>query len=383
MDLYVYDYTMKLIGIAEQYQSIRWIRRYFAAGAFEIVAPSTDINLKILREKKLVLRTDRPELGVITACNIEDNADGESMITVTGFFAVGMLERRIMYDVSDTSTFLAIISRNIAQDCTDVTRRIPNLIVDKSFDLGSEYIANMRYKSLAEYAEAICRYNNCGLVCTMEHSRNNNALRLYCYKGKDRSINQHDNPQCIFSDEYGTLQHSSRNYSEAGASETIYAYEVNPYYTDGAGEQAQYCINNDSAGFDRRESAIGVEATIYKISYEDFGGYDINGQPIWETKTYNVYDYAQTIENMKVETENAVVLPADNITGDIVSDAGYMTQWDLGDIVTTYNKKWNVTLNQRITEITEYIDRSSHTIETVLGSPRNYISEFLEKGKNK
>ena len=57
----------------------------------------------------------------------------------------------------------------------------------------------------------------------------------------------------------------------------------------------------------------------------------------------------------------------------------YKKDWDLGDIVTVQNRKWGITLNTRITEITEIYEPDGFKLEATFG---NAIPTLIDKIKS-
>lgn len=377
MDIYIYDDSLTLCGVMNGIKSLMWVRRFYTSGSFELIAAATAQNLALLNKRRYLERSDSAEVGYINSVNITTDSDGAELITVSGCMLEGLLSRRVIYDVTVTDTALNIIDRNIAVDCTDVTRRIPLLQLDKSLDYASSYNASVKYKSLSDYAEAVCRLNGCGLAGHIKHG-DSNALMLGFYSGVDRSIEQVDNPQVIFCEAYGSLVTCEYNYSEVGACTTAIGYAIIGSGVTSYGAPPEFIDGSTESGLDRIEKSVSVNADTLTRSEPVFDGYDESGEPVIKNKEFKIVDVEETMYNIKKACAETLSAVTDNMSGSVAFATGYKTKWDLGDVVTVYNAKWDIRLSQRITEITEFYDASSRTVEPVFGSPDKTLTDFFK-----
>ena len=58
MDLHIYDSRLNELGIADEFKSIIWTRRFYDVGAFEIQAPMTANNIALFQKNRYVYRPD-------------------------------------------------------------------------------------------------------------------------------------------------------------------------------------------------------------------------------------------------------------------------------------------------------------------------------------
>lgn len=376
MDIYIFDTDLTIVGVVDTFVSLIWVRRYFTAGSFEIVVPLTSQTLSLIAPNRLVVRTDRKETGLISAMSISTDSDGNEIITASGYFMEGVLARRVLYRTGDYSSLLTMLDNNVAGNCIDENRRIPYLSVDKSIDVPSEYNLGLKYKNLAEYAEAVCRYNNLGLTVDFIHGAENSFV-LRGYYGVDRSIEQTENPQVILCAEYGSMINCNYDYSDDGACTTMYGYTIVSDDTYGGSMAPVYTEGDDTKGYSRLENSVGVNAETYSADVPVFKGYSDTGEPLYETESHKFVDNEATLAAIKAECVNGIIFATDNVSGSVDYAYGYMDKWDLGDIVTVKNDRWNFITSQRITEVSEHYDNSSQAIEPVFGTPQKTISELL------
>ena len=67
-------------------------------------------------------------------------------------------------------------------------------------------------------------------------------------------------------------------------------------------------------------------------------------------------------------------------TINLLSNNSYKRDFELGDIVTILDRKWNITINTRITEIEEVYENGGKSINVIFG---NKIPTILDKIKSK
>ena len=93
--LYVYDLDFNFIGTIDSFKSLRWTRKYFEAGEFEIVLAADSQNLEMFKKDRLIIRNNYTESGIIETIEYKDNGTDEDL-TVSGRFLSSILERRIV-----------------------------------------------------------------------------------------------------------------------------------------------------------------------------------------------------------------------------------------------------------------------------------------------
>jgi len=75
---------------------IIWHEKFYEMGEFEIYAPATDRNLSLLQKNYYVLREDSEYVGIIEKIEVQASAEEGDYITVTGYFAENLLNRRVV-----------------------------------------------------------------------------------------------------------------------------------------------------------------------------------------------------------------------------------------------------------------------------------------------
>jgi len=57
----------------------------------------------------------------------------------------------------------------------------------------------------------------------------------------------------------------------------------------------------------------------------------------------------------------------------------YEKGWNLGDIVTVQNKKWNITMDSRISEVTETYESSGFKLNVVFGDGQPTLIDVIKR----
>lgn len=167
--------------------------------------------------------------------------------------------------------------------------------------------------------------------------------------GKDRSINQTENPPIIFSDKKRNLS-TSKIVEQASGSKNV-------GYSLGKGENEDRPIilvgNTDISGIDRRELLI------------DLGSIDISEVEVEGTKKLEEYKEVRSIEGTVYQIPNME----------------YEKDWDLGDIATIEAEGYSE--DKRITNVKEVYERGKTSIEVTFGDKIPGLKEQFKKIINK
>ena len=75
ISLNVYDRDLKPLGVIDSYSSLRWRRKYFEAGEFELSLNLTKNNFKLLNYDNIIVRSDlteNDEFGIIESWKFKE-----------------------------------------------------------------------------------------------------------------------------------------------------------------------------------------------------------------------------------------------------------------------------------------------------------------------
>lgn len=376
LDLNIYDTNLNFLGIIENYASLLWVRKYFEAGNFELVAPATEININLLKRCRLIEKPNSVEVGYISSIAIKMDVENGEFITVSGFFLTGLLARHIIYDAAQDDDLITVIDKQMGSLCKNPARIIDNLVIDYSTPINSKFNAGQKYYNLAEYATAICKSELCGLLIKLSHDNVKPYLLLTVHYGVNRSIEQVDNPQAVFSSEFDNLLSSEYQYSEDAAANVVYGYAT--VEDDVEGVTPEYLLGDGNCGFERMETAVAVSAVTYSYTVDVFQGYNGEGAAIYKEETHKRINQKETIDLLEAECNNNIREINENMTGKVDFAGGYKKDYELGDVVTVHNPKWDILINQRIYEITEFYENGIVSVTPIFGSPLRTIVDFLD-----
>lgn len=354
MEIYLYNPQLELMGVLDDYFSLRWRRKYATCGEFELHCNVTPQSLRWLAKGNIVAKKGSSESGVIEGVSIEDNAETGETIKVTGRFLSSYLERRL---TGDTYIFRGTAENamryHVTQNCilpADLDRKMPllelgNLIGDKQ-----QVELQTTYKNLLSTNEKLARKSALGFRIRADFAAK--KLIFEVYAGTNRSVNQNTNAPVVFSDEYDNTKNTA--YSSNNTTLKTFCVVKGNDGTDG-----KVIVSAGSGeGINRREVFVQASETkSAESSLEEF-------KTILNTVADDTLKAAVEVETFETEV-------------DILKD--YKSTWDLGDIVTCMKKRWGKSINERITEVEEVYENGIVQIIPVLGTPEPELIDLLKE----
>lgn len=206
---YIYDSSLNILGVIEDYYSLIWAERYYEMGDFEMELPieyvlnsniAFDNFLYIpISDKIMVIEDIKPE-------SLED----QDTLRVSGRSVESILKRRIIetqVDVDGVAETLAyaFMEDNVTNPA-DTNRTISIFKTTfPSVTLTETFKEQVDQQPLYDLIEQICKSTGLGFKIVNESSE----LAFSLYKGADRSFAQSTNPWVIFADAFGNVYTSS------------------------------------------------------------------------------------------------------------------------------------------------------------------------------
>lgn len=359
MELYVFDRELNFISITESFNSLRWVRRYSKSGEFELQCALTEEALTLLARGNIIYKKGDTEAGYIEYKNLKQDTEGKEILAIKGKFLTSYLNRRIIWGTNIFNTTSENAMRTlISNSCinpSDSTRIIPNIILDTLQGYTDTVDYQVSYANLADELEKLSNISNLGHRINLDTI--NKKLVFEVYKGLDRSVNQEINAKCIFSKEFENIL------------EQEYVDSLNNYKNlcliggVGEGTARKLATIGNSIGLDRFEvfadqKSLSNEVDSVVMSDTDYTNLLIGkgNEILAETKEIQTFDSKINLN----------------------SNLKYHVDFELGDIVTYLSKKWNVTVDSRITEIEEVYEESGQQINITFG---NNIPNLIDKIK--
>lgn len=357
MYLTIYDSNLTVLGAVDVFGTVIWVRRDTEYGSFEITAPATKNNLNLLDKYNIVKKGDDNEIGFINSIQITNDLEKGEVIKATGLFYCGVLKQRCV--LTNATNLKSLIENNL---------RGLNLISVDNAAANITFANNFTGENLGECVAALAKANGFGFETVLNSSTRKIDFKIYY--GTDRSILQTVNPYTIFSDNFENLFDSEYVNSDVGTVNTVYARCKLPAGIESCDPPTYEITTGTGTGI--FEKYIEVEAVTYDIEVSLPEGGTV-------TKTY--LDREATITEMISAAKAEIVPIQENFQGTVNFKLNYRTEYDLGDIVTVKNDKWNKVISQRITEVTEVYDNTSNAITPTFGNPARTIMDILKKVK--
>lgn len=333
--LFFFDKELNLLGIVDYFISLRWRRKYFEAGEFEIVLPVNDYMMQFIDTDVIVMRNNYTEAGIIETIEFSDNGTNEE-VTISGRFLSSLLSRRIVKSKINFSGNTIEGMNTIVNAMTPLTTQWETETVTMS----SPHIDfQVTYKNVYDYLKKLSEYSNIGI--RVVPNVDSKVYMFEVWKGIDRTSEQNENEEYSFSDDNYNIEQGKLVMSE----KTKASYVL----VGGEGEDSSrvlVTVDDGATGFDR-----------YEIFSDQKG-----------IRKENLSDSAYK-EKLKTVGEGLLSDGAFQLEVTALVQQDYKVKWNLGDIVNIKKEKWGVYTTYRIIEVEETIEDGKKTIYPTFGSP--------------
>lgn len=314
MEVYLQRQTGRKPIVIDEFTSLRWRRKYYDVGEFELHITNNASNLfETTTDIVYVWFKGSVERGVVETVTVTRDE-----IALTGRFeSKNMIKTVVQKLIANKAAPLVM-----AQAFSGST--------DNQSSVTDSINVQWRWNTLYDIEKSIARAYNIGFY-QLENT-------LYLYDGIDRSVNQSSNKQVVFLDDdllEPTWTLDDTNYYSLA-------------YVAGQGEGDERVFISVGSGSDQ----IYVDAR--DLAQED--------QSLQEYQAQLAQRGIEALaEKVKVDTFESAVS-----TG---SQYKYQKDYNLGDIVTIQMSAWNKTQNFRITEVEEVWERGIYTVYPTFGDP--------------
>lgn len=348
MEINVLNTEFEKIAVVDSYESLIWCKRYNDYGALDLQIEATTETLSIFKRGYYITRDDDDTIFRIEAIELDTNENKNNSLIIGAVDFKKVLNQRIIYSTADFSnvTVESLIRKLITDNFispTDSNRTIPIVLTDpKGFQ--ETITAQITYENVGEKISELCKTYNYGYRIYCEKK----VLYFDLFRGLDRSINQKENLQIVFSPKYDNLISSK--------------YTMN---IDNVKNVA--LVGGEGEGKNRKLKEVGTSSGLNRIEmFVDASSLSTNDGEI-PLATY----YETLVEKGKEElTKNSV---STSFEGTVDTELyKYKTDFDLGDIVTLENE-YGISVDARIVEIIETWNETGYSIE-----PRFEYMEVLE-----
>lgn len=339
-NMYVYTKDIEFIGIIDFFSSLRWRRKYYETGEFELHLPLNEQTKKFLVKDNLIVREDAVEVGIIETYTIDDAGEKGIDVTIYGRFLSSILDRRIIKNTIKFKGSFLDGERELLRNMTPFSR----LEIRETQLKSDNVMFQCSYKNVASYLTKLAKLSTIAHRIVVDIP---NKKYIYeNYQGLDKTETQSLNPRFEFSEDRANIE--SAEYMYSAKSEKNYAL------VGGQGEGSNRVLvevkNGDFSDMDLREIFVDASSETKEETMSDS-----DYQEVLKTKgKENLFNETETIE---------VTVYADDYKKK--NEAG----WDLGDIVTIKKESWDILMRQRIIEIEEVIEENNQKIFATFGMP--------------
>lgn len=339
MDVRIYSPDMNLIGIVQSQTSLLWTRRYQEAGEFQLQCPITPNNVRLIHRGNLVWVQGKKEAGVIESITMNESMTENKMV-VKGAFLETYMDRRLIrpfYSCYNKRTEVAM------REILSMAETIPHVELGELKGFTETISFQATYKNLLTYEGKLAV--SAGLGFRFVPNFTAKTITFEVYKGVDRSMSQNANHRVIFSDVYN-------NIDSATYDENDYLYKT-VCYVGGRGEGSERTIvvvgDDTGTGVERREMFLGAT--------------DITDENITDAE----YEAALEQRGLEALSKNSLALSFECETAQ-QGNFNYLTDYDLGDIVTVAKTNWTIKTEQRLTEVTEIYEDGAMKVSPTFGT---------------
>lgn len=362
MNIYVYDKDLNLKHIIDTFNSLIWTRKYNKVGTFELYVPFSPSNLEYLKIGNIIRKDDDLEGAIIEGLEISLDNTGREIIKVTGSFLTNYFSYRLVLGLTQfRGKAEEVIYSILLNNCIDASTRFRRFTKFKMADVKG-YTEKVDYQhsygNMLEEIETICNTSELGFKTSIDLKEKMYLFEVY--KGIDRTINQTTIAPCIFSREYENIL--DQVYTEKDNN----SKNVAIIQGEGEGENRKTSYYNWILYEDTERKEIYVDARDLRQIVNDVKMSDEDYIELLDQRGKD-----KLAEHQKIVTfETNVNTRGNNI---------YKIDYDLGDLITFQDKKLNLQLDTRITEIQEIYENGKVEINPTFG---NSIPTIYDKFKN-
>ena len=382
MELRVFDETVEPLGLIDEMASLLWHVKYFDVGTFNLLAPITDNNKRLLTEGNIIVKHDGKRevtdaaggiwrrAAQITYVHITKDENGLEQIEAQGYMLSQWLNKRcISPQIVTTATNQSIINTMVKNNCgssAGTKRRFPRFIMLAQETIAGSAVeyANEVYAKLGQEVKARAQAGKLGYdILINERSR---QYGFYLYKGKDLTAkNSEGNTPCIFSRDFDNVNEQEYTASIENCGNFIYIQGA----ADDSGSQPVTTVDG--------EGASGLELTEVFCDATDIARKYQSG----ETEvTIPLNTYLQMLKTRAAaELENYGKIINFVSTINTNSNLKFKQDFDLGDRITCKETKWGIQIDARITEVTETYQKGAEEIEPTFGDSLPTLVDQIRK----
>jgi len=385
MDLRVFDKALNPLGLVDEMASCIWTMRYFSVGEVKLLAPITENNKELLVAGNIVIKHDEyidftdgddenwRRAAEITFIRYTKDEKGQEQIEAQGYMLGRWLNQRVInpqIQLNGTCQQITnlLISKNVGSEA-GAKRAFPHFVVLPQDDYGGDSFeySNEALKALGDEVRDVCQSGKLGYdILVNERSK---LYGFYLYDGRNlTSGNTAGNPPCIFSRDFDNV--NEQEYEDSTENYKNYAF-VRGAADD---QNVQEVVTVD------RELASGLALLEVLIDASDIARNAEDGSG--SSTPIPVAKYRQMLVTRgNTELDGLIETHSFESSINTQSNLRYKEDFDMGDRVTCVERRWGLTINSRITEITQTFEKGKATLEVTFGESAPTLLDKIRKAR--
>lgn len=384
--------NVDFLGEISNYESLMFTRSWHNIGTLELRINRHKLYTETLQKGNvIVVGNDTHKAYLILHREIELDENGkvtENWVIKAYELKVDTSERLVLppphtsHDNKAGSAETVMkhyISNNLINP-VDVGRKIPRLSLAPNQNRGPYISYQLRNNNLAEALTGMSLISGIGWGARVDYATR--EIIYDTYEGRVLSVNQDIHSPIIFSPLFGNIK--NMQYVDSDLDYKNVAYVAG----QGEGVDRRTIVLGEATGRARREVFVDARDVAEETEDEEPLPRPVNdiirdlqnrGNQKLAEMSQEMFLEAQImtpVKNVEINNQTSFITQFQTIeTIDVkekwMSSFVYEIDWDLGDIVTLQNNDWGVTLDTRITEVTEIYERDSgFRLEATFGLSR-------------
>lgn len=340
----IIDNQFNFLGEVDDYAAFIATRSFSGIGGFELHLSADNKYANVLEIDNIIFTTPKKAYIILRK---ELTTDGNTL-KLRGYQLKSYLNQYITYPPTGqayhriNSNIETIMKTYVEHNL--VLQGIADIVVAPNQNRGGDLIYQTRYKPLDEELGKIGLVGGMGWDLTLDFA--NKKFVFDVIESVDRTANQDINSRAIFSMEFDNLG------TQTLVKDKLNYKNVAIVAGQGSGVDRAITIIGNATGLDRRELFVDAR--------------DIE----------NAEDLPSRGEQKLSEFQEVFTFDSQILTN---SNLIYEEDYNLGDLVTVQSKKWNVTLDTRINNITEILESDGLRLEATFGNNIPTIMDVIKK----
>ncbi len=344
MNINIIDRDFNFLGQIDNYESLILTKKWHGIGGVELHLNEDTTHADKLQKENIIFTTEKKAYVILH----REISSADKKMTIKGLELKSYLDRWLVFPPEDRAYFRVndnaeTIMKGYVQ-ATLNRKGITDIAVAPDQGRGEKTVYQSRYKNLAKELEKLSLASGLGWDITLDIE--NKKFMFDVIEGQNKTANQDTLPPAVFSIEYDNIAEQKLIESRLGYANTAIVAG------QGEGADREITIVGDGEGLD---------------SFELF----VDARDLENSTDLPARGEQKLAEVQEIFTFDSRVLVDKNLI--------YEEDFNLGDLVTIQNSKWDVTVDRRITELTEIYESSGFRLDVTFGESLPTIIDLVKK----